>query len=208
MTKYYHYSTGRYALVDVFYRNIWLNLSDELIAHEIRTAFLSKAGMIVYDLSFFKNWTETVVDSECCLDWQIPISTDEKVTALSFSNRTMFDTQKQHDSDLLINEPVLSLLSRERQTELQCQMMLYKVLLEETNLHKHICSENSWWKSTNQPDPNLLQKKIFDKLHNIFATEIHTDQLEKELYQLANQVSHENFSVSSTILKNINRLYA
>jgi hypothetical protein len=208
MTKYYHYSTGRYALVDVYYRNVWLNLSDEMIAHEIRTTFLSKAGMIVYDLTYFKNWNETVVDSECCLDWKIPLTTDENVTALTFSNRSMFETQKQHISDLLINEPAVSLLIRERQIELQHQMMLYKKLLEETKLLKDLPLQDSWWRAEYHSDPNTLRKELLTNLHSIFATEIHITEIEKKLYQYSNSISDKDFSVSSIILKNINQIYA
>ena len=208
MRKYYHYSTGRYALVDVYYRNIWLNLTDEMVAHEIRTAFLSKAGMIVYDLTYFKNWTESTVDSDCCLGWKIPLTTNENATALTLSNRSMFETQKQHISDLLINEPAMSLLTCNRQIELQHQMMLYKKLLEETKLLKDLPLEDSWWRADYHSDPNTLRKELLTELHNIFATEIHIEELEKELYQYAKSISNKDFSVSSIILKNINRIYA
>lgn len=206
--KYYHYSTGRYALVDVFYRNIWLNLEDEAIAHEIRTTFLPKAGMIVYDLKFFKNWTEQTVDSECCLDWKLPVTTDESVTALSLSNLNLFKTQTSHISDTLINEPARSLLSRERQLDLQSQMLLFKRILELTKIHQVDKPKKVWWNLVYKVDYEELKEETYNKIKDIFSTEINTTELEERLYQLACELLDTNFRVASNLLQILNRLYA
>ena len=53
-----NYATGRFGVVDIFHRNIWINYEDESIAHAIRKTFSSKAGLIIYDLSIFDNFVE------------------------------------------------------------------------------------------------------------------------------------------------------
>jgi hypothetical protein len=206
--KYYHYSTGRYALVDVFYRNIWLNISDESIAHEIRTTFLSKVGMIVYDLHFFKNWTEQTIDSECCLDWKLSVTTDESVTALSLSNLNLYRTQTCYETDLIINEPAKSLLTRDRQLDLQSQMMLFKKILEVIKIHKISVSKKEWWTPVVDINFEMHREEIYNEIKNIFSTEIDTDVIEERLFQLASNIFDKNFRVANTLLLLLNRLYA
>ena len=67
------YSTGRYGLIDSFYRHVWLNLPDESMAHRIRKVFWSKSTMIVFDLTCFDNYSDTTVDSDVSLDWKIQL---------------------------------------------------------------------------------------------------------------------------------------
>jgi hypothetical protein len=210
MTKYKTYNCGRYALVDIFYKNIWLNISDENIAHQIRKTFLSKVGLVVYDLEFFKNWRETppTLDSDCCLNWKLSASTNERLVDQNLSNLTLSKTQRWHESDLLINQPAKTLLTVDRQLELQSQMILYKDLLQKTNLHITIPNSDKLSQLTDPVKQEDLRKQLFEEIEIIFCTEIHMESLEEKLYEFVNRNIDEDPKTSITILGQINRTYA
>jgi hypothetical protein len=210
MTNYNSYQTGRYALVDILYKNIWLNISDESIAHQIRKTFLSKVGLIVYDLEFFKNWNETppTVDSDCCLNWQLATTIDEQVINQNLVNCTLFETQRTHQSDLLINRPAKTLLTLDRQRELQGQMILYKNLLQKTKLHITTTQTDKLCEVVDFVEQEDLRKQLLDEIHTIFCTEIHTESLEQKLYEFVHRNIGKNSIISITILGQINRTYA
>jgi hypothetical protein len=208
MSKYYHYTTGRYALVDVYYRNIWINLHDEVIAHEIKSVFLPKTITVVYDLSTFHGWHDSLVDSECCLDWKL--SPADKISASSASLNSLYlhSTQKLNNDIHLINEKTTDLLTNDRRLELQMQMLMYKRILEITKLHIPIPYNPDSWFNNDLVDPNILRHEHYAEIYNIFSAEIHAEEIEKKLYQFANTAAEKNIRTGSAILKIIGKLYA
>jgi hypothetical protein len=208
MTKYYHYNTGRYALVDVFRRNIWLNIYDETIAHEIRRTFISKVGLIIYDLTAFENWSEQLVDSDSCLDWQVPVSFIEEHTTPGLVNTAFDDTIFVQGKPSLTNQTVKSLLSPERQKELQQQMLFYKLLLDSTRIHIPRKSKSYWWINDDIPTLTNNNHEILKNLRKIFATEIYLNEIEQQVLDLAQFYFSSNVLVSSKILQAMGRTYA
>ena len=208
MTKYYHYNTGRYALVDVFRRNIWLNIYDETIAHEIRRTFISKVGLIVYDLTAFENWSEQLVDSDCCLNWQVPVSFIEEHITPGLVNTAFDSTIFVQNKPNLMNQAVENLLSSERQTELQHQMLFYKLLLNCTRIHVPKKSESYWWTNSDIPTLTNNDAEILKNLRAIFSTEIHISEIEQQVLDLAQFYFSSNVLVSSRILQTMGRTYA
>jgi len=208
MTKYYHYSTGRYALVDVFRRNIWLNIYDETIAHEIRRTFISKVGLIIHDLTAFESWTEQLVDSECCFDWQVPVSFIENHTTPGLVNTAFDTTIFVQGLPSLLNQKAVNLLSTDRQIELQQQMLFYKLLLESTQIHVPSPGEIYWWINSDIPTLTNNNSEILKNLREIFATEIHISAIEQQVFDLAQFYFSSNVLVSSKILRVMGRIYA
>jgi hypothetical protein len=190
-----NYSTGRYGVVDVFYRNIWMNHEDESIAHSVRKAFESKAGLAVYDLSIFDNFSEDPpsIDSDCCLEWQIDIESNSSVTKISKVAGVLDKTQTHHSVNILVNLPATSLLSLDRQKELQKQMMLYAHILKETDLHRLLDKKKiKELQDRLLLDPTVdytqLQFDFYQKLDKIFAKELFINDINYQLRQLADQM--------------------
>jgi hypothetical protein len=209
MSRYYHYCTGRYALVDVFHRNIWLNIHDETLAHEIRSTFISKVNLVVYDLKVFENWSETTVDSDCCLDWKIPITQNENVTAVFLNNQHLLQTCQFHEHKFLINEPIDTLLSQERQFELQEQMMLYKKLLDVSQLHIPIKHSGTWFHNDLVDDAaDVARINLLTEIRNIFCSEIYISDIEEKLFDFAEKNIKINLGLCTGILALIDKLYA
>lgn len=164
------FCTGRYALVDAFHRLIWLNCNHELTAHKIQKTFWPKAPSAVFDLTIFKNWNESVVDSDVSLDWQVPINDLlAPLTQISLTNPAYTKTQTAYVSDQLINQPSTITLDRPRQYELQRQMLLYKNIFEKTLYYQH--------QSTRQ--------EFYNQIDMIFKVHLTMDQIALHLKSLA-----------------------
>lgn len=191
------YSTGRYGLVDLYYRHIWLNHWDESIAHQVSRAFWTKATTLVFDLSWFDNYSDQTVDTSVSLNWKIPVCTnlESLMLKLSLKNTVLFNTQTQYESKMLLNEPTTCNLTPEQQLDLQQQMLLMVSVLESTYLH---CNEYS----TPQREAMLID------IRNIFLTEIRLDDIHKQLYELACTHIESPNDASANILKLLGRLYA
>lgn len=209
------YSNGRYGVVDIFRRNIWINTDNEAIAHAIRKTFSSKAGLIVYDLSIFENVSQDppTVDSDCCLDWQIDVEFNENVTNVNLANPATTKTQTQHRSKKLINSPIVSLLTPERQHELQQQMLLYAHILTETKLHVKLDSaeiQEQLIRLNLDPgtDYNGSQFRILEQVDRIFARELDIADIERQLEDLANWFFETYPWISGRILRALDKLYA
>jgi hypothetical protein len=189
------YSTGRYGIVDLYYRHIWINHWNEDIIHEVRRAFWSKVTTIVFDLSWFNNYSDQTVDSDVSLNWKIPICSDLRSSMLKMSlrNPVLFSTQTQYESKLLLNESTCCNLTTQQQKELQNQMLLLISVLE--------CIRFI------DPKSNCSEEMISD-IRNIFLSEITTDAIRKRLYELASDRIESPTDHFSKILKLLGKLYA
>jgi hypothetical protein len=169
------YSTGRYGLVDVFYRHIWINHWSEQDLHFVSRAFWPKVATTVFDLKCFENFSESTVDSEVSLNWKIPVCQDWRshLTRLSFKNVNLFATQTEYESSQLINEPTACNLTHQRQRDLQNQMLLLISVLD--------CI--SYRSTFFHPSPEA--QKLSNEIKQIFLTEIDTDLIHEKLYELA-----------------------
>ena len=191
------YSTGRYGIVDLYYRHIWINHWDSTIAHKVSEAFWSKATTVVFDLSWFDNYSEQTVDSDVSLNWKIPVcnNLESMILKLSLKNPVLFDTQTEYESKLLINEPSHCNLTCQQQTELQNQMLLMMSILENTWLHK--------------PEYSTTERELLlMDIRNIFLTEIKTDIIREKLYNLASSRIGSPNDASAIILGLLGKLYA
>lgn len=191
------YSTGRYGLVDLYYRHIWLNHWNEAIVHQVSRAFWTKATTVVFDLSWFDNYSDQDIDTDVCLNWKIPVCTDLEslILKLSLKNTVLFNTQTQYESKTLLNEPTACNLTPQQQLNLQQQMLLMVSVLESTHL---CCDEYS------TPQREVLLTDI----GNIFLTEISLDEIHKQLYNLASARIELPNDACANILKLLGRLYA
>jgi hypothetical protein len=193
------YSTGRYGLVDLHYRHIWLNHWSEDIAHEIRRAFWNKATVAVFDLAWFDNYNDETVDSKVSLNWKIPVSQNLKSRVLhtSLKNDVLFATQTEHESEskLLLNEPTRCNLSVDQQHELQNQMLLLMSVLEYTHL----------------VDPEFREperEQLLLDIRRVFLTEINTDVIRERLCEVASSYISGPDNASVKILRLLGKLYA
>lgn len=189
------YATGRYGVVDMFHRNIWFNHDDETIAHEIRKTFASKVGLVVYDLTIFENFVEDppVIDSSCCLDWQIDFVFNESLTKISTVLGLLEKTQSQHHRPILINSKTEMLLSTDRQKELQKQIMLYAHILQETKIHRAISLDTVKEYQTRllfgtDLDYAQIQLNFYQSLNAIFASVLYIDEINQKLRKLADNL--------------------
>lgn len=187
------YFNGRYGIVDPFYRHIWLNTYDEELAHKIRKVFQSKVSTVVFDLTQFKNYSDTAIDSDVCLDWKIsPSPYSSPLVGGNHGNPDFEKTQTTHTSDFLVNEPNHSHLPITLQKDLQKQMMIYHRLY----------SRISPFKIFSRIDKNLLTD-----VDKIFQENLQVTDIKKTLYHFANTISEPSFSLAWTILCEIESLY-
>jgi len=197
MTNIRTYSTGRYGVVDLYYRHIWINCHNEIIAHEICRAFWSKATCVVFDLAWFDNYSDQAVDSGVSLNWKIPVCADltSHMLKVSLRNPVLLKTHTEYHSKNLINESNHCNLTVEQQQELQNQMMLLISVLECTALHRAEYST---------PE----RQAMLNDLRDIFSTEIRTDVIKEKLCELAEcHVSSPN-DASVQLFKLLGKMYA
>jgi hypothetical protein len=190
--KFEFFSTGQYALVDIFYRNIWFNTYDEKICHDIRRVFQSKMGMLVFDLASFSNYSDGLIDSLVCLNWQVINNDMERIKNILKDSSITDKTHRCIDNSFrLINQPVDNLLSHARCQEIQYQIYAYKQIIEQFKITQ---------------DPNNAAD-IITKLDQIFQTEIHMDTIEGKVYQLAEEYLNISPLLSGKILTFLNKNY-
>jgi hypothetical protein len=186
------YSTGRYGLVDAFYRCIWLPMHHENSAHQIRQVFWSKVPTLVFDLAQFDNWSETTVDSDVSLNWQLPV-TDllSPITNLRLSNPVYSTTQLTYTSKLLINQPSNTILDSSCCVDLQKQMLLYKEV----------------YKATGYGDTNANCDELIDSINQAFQSELSVDQIKDALYDVCISELKAHTMIVGKILNLLDRLY-
>lgn len=191
------YSTGRYGLVDVFYRHIWINHYSEDIMHFVSRAFWSKAATTVFDLTCFENFSESTVDTEVSLSWKVPVCQDWRshLMRLSFKNVKLFDTQTVYETPCLVNEPTACNLTEQRQRDLQQQMLLLTSILDTIKYKK-------------PTRPNPADEKFMLDLRQIFLTEIDTRVIYEQVYSLASDGISGPDDNCAKILHLLGRSYA
>lgn len=168
--KYY---TGRYALVDKTNRNIWLNIHDKDLALEVCAVFVSKITLMVVDLTTYSNYVTDppLIDSDTCLDWQIPPAQQIQHISLSIYDHPNLEVYENHTDQVLINQVSRSMLTRDRQLELQNQLILYVQLREQ-----------DFWRRPDKDKDLFLQHT-----QEIFMTHIHITDIEQQLIQWCQQ---------------------
>ncbi|CAB4137969.1 hypothetical protein UFOVP328_162 [uncultured Caudovirales phage] len=190
------YSTGRYGVVDLYYRHIWINCHDEKIAHEIQQAFWSKATSVVFDLAWFDNYSEQAVDNSVSLNWKIPVCDDltSHMLKVSVRNPVLSKTHTEYYSKLLINEPNHSNLTEDQQKELQNQMLFLMSVFECTKLHVE--------------HNNAQQKSMLAQLRSIFSTEIRTPDIYDAVVAMAESHIESPNDPAIRLLKFLGKMYA
>ena len=190
--KFEFFSTGQYALVDIFYRNIWFNTYDEKICHDIRRVFQSKMGMLVFDLASFSNYSEGLIDSLVGLNWQVINNDMERIKNILKDSSITDKTHRCIDNNFrLVNQPVDNLLSDTRCQEIQYQIYAYKQIAEQ-------------FKITQDP---ANAADIITELDQIFQTEIHMDTIESKVYRVAEEYLNISPLLAGKILHFLNKNY-
>jgi hypothetical protein len=188
------FSNGRYALVDLYHRNVWINTYSEKIAHEVKQTFWSKASTVVFDLTCFKNYTEHLIDSEVALMWRISCADLlSPLTSISLANRELEKTQVSYTTELLINEPSSSLLEKHRQHDLQQQMLFYVFLLKKIN-----------WENTIISDGDI---ELFRSIRQIFQTELELECITKKIIKVSGVSISGPRCLATQILSVLNAQY-
>jgi hypothetical protein len=188
-SPYFFYgSPATYALVGQKDQHIWLVTDDLSAAQFVLQAFKSKISLIVFDLASFENYTPTLVDNTVCFDWQVPINVLGKISVLDM-NDDKIDNVVFSGKDLQLKNIVahdILLLPPDRCRQLQQQLMC---------IH-NICR---YFKPTDS--------KISDRVKEIVAVNLELDQIEQELYHLANELISEDKEIPIKILNVLGRLY-
>lgn len=193
MNKYRKYYTGRYGLVDKTNCNIWLNINDEQLAHDISRVFVSKVGLLIFDLSIFENFSvdPPTVDSDVCFDWHVAPAISINDTCLSVYDDPEIKTINQYHTNSLLNHAGSTLLSAKQKLELQEQMMFYIQLRQCNFLNSH----------------NQDIKQILQTIDSTFMTEISIESIEHQLIVWAKKNSKDNL-LNLHLLSFFDRLYA
>lgn len=189
---------GRYAVVDIFYRHIWLNLPEESIAHDIRKAFRSHTSCMIVDLECYENYRFGLIDHSVCLNWSIPlVPLLDRTLAQSIKN-PVYDQTIDYFSGKLINQDFNTSLplTREQLLMLQENMMLFRQLKLKLDLHV-----------LNNPKEREHYQEVVDKLTTVFLTEFDNRKIKSKLRDLANQEFDQRFYVGTIILTEIDSLY-
>lgn len=203
--------TGRYGLVDLYYRHIWINIPNEKIAHAVRLAFGGHAKCAVWDLVTFENYSDQTVDSDVCLNWKVGHTADAAITNFNvITDFKLLETQTQCLNNLLINEPSRCLLTAERKQELQKMMLLYARILERTSLHNIADYLNMEWTNFCFPGDDVFgpDRNFFNKMNQLFSSEIHLEKIETALAHLCYDYFAELPVIASDILVILEKLYA
>jgi hypothetical protein len=196
--KHQHYCCGPYALVDSYYRGIWLTVDDEELAHDMRTVFISKIPFLVFDLTSFANFdlAQNTVDSTVCFNWQLPPTSDQYFISPNLYNsifeRTL--TQKDYtDQTNLINLPDNSPLSEAMRYDLQNQLFFYKELTQFFQ----------WLAVRRQEDGHKYRKDqqpFVDLVKGIFQVELTTQNIEQQLKKMSWECLETNGQASLNLL--------
>ena len=194
------YSTGRYGVVDIFHRRIWVNNWSESMAHDIRRVFRTHVSTIVVDLKCFDNFSDELVDSDVSLNWQIPhMRHDDRALVIRVKN-PVHDTTINYLSGQLCNTRAVTLLQDQQAKDLQ-RMMLFYLYIKSLFLdpdHTLI-----------QSDDSIKQKKItfLDTIDSIFRTEINLEKIKAKIQDSIEAQMDDCFDYSSRILRAMGRLY-
>ena len=184
---------GRYGLVGIGDRRIWLNLEDESLAHEISRVFESKIRLMVYDLSIFKNYYNELLDNTCCMKWTVGISHAVATMNVSFDQTWVSD-----ENDFLREIAQEDLNLTDRKLELQQQMILYRQIKAQVNW--------PYWLGPYMEKTELGELMVHD-LRMIFQTEIHIEAIRNGIESLANKYIDDLPAASLRLLSVVGRVY-
>ena len=186
------FSNGRYALVDVLYKNIWFNTYDKDICYSIQRVFLSKIQTSVFDLTIFPEYSDALIDSLVCLNWQIIDANTIPLNVALKINRTSPESYQTSVLDSqLVNVPNEYPLSENRCKELQYQIYCYH----------HIIEKFKYIQSTD------IGVDIIARLDKIFQVEIHIDIIKDKIHQLATQYLKTCPLLAGKLLTFVNKNY-
>jgi hypothetical protein len=142
--------------------------------------------MLVYDLSTIDQYHDGLIDTLCCLDWQL----HEVPWRTMRLGLNVVGRDQTHQGGQLINVETKYPLSKERQCDLQKQIHLYKVIMDHT--YRNL----------------TLNDEIFiSEMELIFQTEILFDEIEQKLFLLASPHAENTAWLSGVILKLLDRYY-
>jgi hypothetical protein len=163
-------SVGKYALVDSYYFNIWFVVDNEQLAHKLRLIFWSKIQTIVFDLSTFDNYTDTLVDTDVCLDWKVTrgSNNNDALLHVALLNQDFLKTKTSDDNDRkLINVPTPGLLEADRRREIQKQIYYYQQLTEKFFKYRRLLEDSSVEEST-----KMHWRELFETIDFSFQSEL------------------------------------
>lgn len=194
------YSTGRFGVVDIFHRRIWINTWSESLAHDIRRVFKTHVSTMVVDLGCFDNFSDQLVDSDVSLDWQIPHMRHDDRALCIRSKNPVHDTTIDYLSGRLANTRATTLLQDQQAKDLQRMMLFYLRLKrdffgpDETIL---------------QSDDAIQQKEIcfLRKIDDIFRTEIDLAKIKENLQCFAETQFDDCFDYGNRVMRVLGRTY-
>ena len=165
---------GRFALVDAHFRNIWLNISNQHHALAIKNVFRGKLSLLVCDLSVFENFesVQHEITSYTCLNWQLPPTHNIDLITPSLKNPIFDQVQTSYclgNANIFVGTAT-SLLTQNRQLELQDQLLLYNRILELIDIANLTCASSV---------------EFIDQINKIFTIEIHYVDIVEQLSQLS-----------------------
>jgi hypothetical protein len=150
--------------------------------------------MLVFDLETFPEFTETLIDSDVCFDWQI-INNNKciMVGKLIKDSDYIEKTYSYQDADVkLLNRPIADHpLSPERRKDIQYQIYMYCHLLEKLMYVK----------------TSAIGAEFISELNKIFQIEIHTEVIQNKLYQLAEKYLKISPRLSGVVLYFLKKNY-
>ena len=186
------FSNGRYALVDVLYKNIWFNTHNKDLCYNIQRVFSSKIQTSVFDLTIFPEYSDALIDSLVCLNWQIiDVNTIPLNVALKINRSSPESYQTSILNSQLVNIPNEYPLSENRCKELQYQIYCYHHIIEK-------------FKGIQSTD---IDVDIIASLNKIFQSEIHIHVIKNEIYQLAEQYLKTYPLLAGKLLAFLNKNY-
>lgn len=193
------YSTGRYGVVDIFYRRIWINTESESLAHDIRRVFRNHVLTAVVDLLCFKNFNENLIDSNVSLGWQIPHMKDsDPILKMNLKNPS-HDRTIDYLSGSLINAQSVTLLEDHQEQHLQEMMLFYLCIKQRLGDPSQFLIE-----------PKSLKENMIRchyEIDNIFKSEIDIREVKQQIYNFAKNQFDECFNYSAVLLDLLGRQY-
>ena len=187
-SRYFFYgSPAKYALVGQEDQHIWLVLNSLELAKFISLAFESKITTVIFDLTTFENYTPELIDNSVCFNWKVPINVLHDTSVLVTDNEQIKSTvytgsemqlKEIFDHDIL-------LLPANRCQELQQQLMCIYSICKKFN----------------------TDRSLLNQIKEIVGTNLELEQIELELYNLANTILAASPIQGKIILAEIGRFY-
>jgi len=194
--KHKFYSTGIFALVDSYHKDIWFVLSNNQQAIRIKNIFVSKISLLAVNLTAYKNFNinENTVDSEVCLNWQVAESGNYSLAVPTLLNPELYDDiiTDYSQTPELINCPVTTNIDLNQKLELQDQMYLYSKI----------------YKLFDQDWPTDIQHtvdQLFNSIEEIFFQEISLAIIEDRIYSITLIYMNELLQLCSQLIQILGR---